>query len=194
LAIAVVDVTRRNENLGLSTCGLSLDARAEPRLHVGELKLCDRAFDLQYQSVVGDGDVIDLLRICNQGVEVAAHLEQVSPVSGIAREPRGFDAEYDSSLAQGYLSEQPLESRSVCEATRRDPLVVFEQSWIGPSKGDRLLAEAALESCALSVLADLLRIRLADIDDGAALEMSWSNAMLVSRIHGAPPVPAVPLF
>ena len=194
MAIGVVDVTRRKENLELSACGLGFDARTEPGLHVGQLELCDRAFDLQHQSVVGDGDVIDLLRICNQGVEVATHLEQVSPVPGVTREPRGFDAEYDPGLAQGYLGEQPLESRSVCEATRRDPLVVFDESWIGPAKGDRFLAEAALESCALGVLADLLRIRLADIDDGAALEMSWGNAMLVSRIHGAPPVPAVPLF
>src|SRR5206468_2488928 len=144
---------------------LGLDTRTESGLHAGQLELCDRAFDLQHQSVVGDGDVIDLLRICNQGVEVATHLEQVSPVPGVTREPRGFDAENDADLAQGYLSEQPLEPRSVRESTRRNPLVVFDESWIGPSQGDRFLAEAALESRALGVLADLLRIRLADIDD-----------------------------
>ena len=193
LVICVVDVTRRKENLELSACGLGFDARTEPGLHVGEFKFGDRALDLQHQAVVGDGDVINLLQVCDQGVEVATHLEQVSPVPGVTREPRGFDAKYDAGLAQGDLSQQPLESRSVCEATRRDPLVVFDESWIGPAKGDRLLAEAALESCALGVLADLLRIRLADIDDGAPLEMPRSNAMLVSRIHGAPPVPAVPL-
>ena len=52
--LGVVDVTRWNENLELSARCLGFDARAEPRLHVGEFELRDRALDLQHQSVVGE--------------------------------------------------------------------------------------------------------------------------------------------
>ena len=60
-----------------------------------ELILADTAFHAENQTIIRQGEVIDLIEIGDEGVEVPADLEQLGPVLGVAREPGGFEAQDD---------------------------------------------------------------------------------------------------
>jgi len=111
----------------------------------------------------------------------------VRPVPRVARESRGVDAQDDAHLPQRHLGQHPLKTRPLGKAARRDAEVVLKHLRLDPAHRKSLLPQATLQPRALGVIAHLLRIRLAHVHDGRAVEVTLGNAMIVNEKHHAPP-------
>src|SRR5207245_9899291 len=93
----------------------------------------------------------------------------------------------DAAEPEGHHRRHVLEAGTGREATGRDAEVVQDEDGIVPAEGDRLVAEAHLDTGALRVVAHLLRAGLADVDDGPPLQMIGGDPM---GHHAVPPCPA----
>ncbi len=80
LAQRVRDITRRQNSAELATFGLFFAALLQAELQGLELDHAQRSLDAQHQLVVQTIQVIEVLRIGDQGIEDLTQLDQLTPV------------------------------------------------------------------------------------------------------------------
>jgi hypothetical protein len=137
-------------------------------------RLCSRA---QFRRLVRSGRM--------SAMQILACLQRM-PVAAVAGEPGGFDREYGSDPPLPDRRQQTLEARSSDAAARAAEIIIVDLGG-GPAKLHGAIGEPVLTPSALLVVHELIRRRLADVDEGAACEM-------VSRDlgHRRPPRPPAP--
>src|SRR4051794_39917763 len=111
-------------------------------------------------------------------------------------QPAHLPAEDDSDVAQRDLAEQVLESEPTLDPlpARRLVIVDDQDPGLGPPELGGAAAELVLQVGRLAVAEDLLRTRLADVDDGQALDVARPDLVRerdgrISAIHDRPPRP-----
>src|SRR3546814_11456444 len=89
-----------------------------PRAEHPELELADAALHAQKQPVVRSTRIVDAIEIDHPRLHKAAEFEKVMPVTPIARQARGVDAEHGANLPGAERREQAVEAGSRSEERR----------------------------------------------------------------------------
>jgi hypothetical protein len=83
----VPDVTEGDRYPQFAPSGFGPSRIDHPRPQDTQLKLADAAFHAQKKPVVRPTRIVDTVRINNPGFDKPAQLEQMVPISAVAREP-----------------------------------------------------------------------------------------------------------
>ena len=92
------------------------------------------------------------------------------PVAAIACEPRGIEAQHRANLPGAQGGDQAIEAGPLDGATRRATEIVVDDLDVGEAASTCDFNQLVLAPLAFQVRLDLLRRRLADIDDRLALQ------------------------
>jgi hypothetical protein len=92
-------------------------------------------------------------------------------------------------MLHGHLGQEALESAPTVGRTTAQALILVDDqdALPGPAQGDRMVGEGILPLARFAMIEDLLRIGLADVDDGEAIEVKIKD---LGRSQGG--VPAGP--
>ena len=168
-----LDVPDRRMREQLTAAGLVELALIHPFLE--DMKLCLGHGPLQpeQQPVVVIRRVIEPIGIGQERMIPRTQLQQVVPVGAGARQPAHLQAKDQPDLVQGDLRQQPLESRPPLGGLTAASLVLVDDGDLRPAPAqlEGALGEGVLAGGGFAMVEHLLRARLPDVDDGAALEM-----------------------
>ena len=122
--LAMPDVADRDGDTQLAALGLAVLGVEHPRTDHGEFELADAAFHAEQQAIVRTTRVLHTLDVDYSRLDQTTQLEQMMPVSTVARQPRSIQAQHCADISSADGSDEPLEARSVYRATRRTPEIV----------------------------------------------------------------------
>ena len=165
------DQTRRQREAERATVGLGVTCSKAPLAQKAELVLGHRSLQAEQQPVIHQARVVDPIRIDDQGAGQRAEIDQMMPVTPVARQPRRFDAEHRADGTGAEFGDQALEARARHEAGARAAKVVVDHGHGREAGGARGIGEGVLTLLAFEVAEDLRHRRLPDVDDGAARQM-----------------------
>src|SRR5260221_11947979 len=152
-----------------------------------ELILVEDALQSQQQPVVPLTRRIDRLLIDQHGIDDAAHLDQLPPVTAVAGETRDFPRRDRTDLAQADLGHHSIKAGARDTACRRAPEIVIDRFDARPAQRRQTIAHRILQSAALAIVENLMGGGLPYIHDRLALQMVRPDLL---RHHDAsPPVP-----
>jgi hypothetical protein len=111
------------------------------------------------------------------------------PVPVVAGDTAHLDAEDQADMLHGHLGQEALKTvPAVGPTTGQALIVVDDQDAIpGPAQGDRVVGEGILALPRLAMIEDLLRVGLADVDDGESIELKIED---LGRSQGGGPAGA----
>src|SRR5438552_13546399 len=109
--------------------------------------------------------IVNAIEVDDAGFYQSTQLEQMMPITSIAREPRGIKAEHSADLSGAQRGHQAIEARAFDGATCSSTEIVVDHFDIGKAAPTCDFDQLVLASLALQVQLNLLWRRLADIDD-----------------------------
>src|SRR3984893_15354771 len=170
------------------------DEFAAPRLLVAgrqgtlaqkiELILVEAALQSQQQPVVALTRRIDRLLIDQHGIDDAAHLDQLLPVTAVAGETRDSPRRDRTDLAQADLGHHSIKAGARDAARRRALEIVVDRIDARPAQRRQTIAHRILQGAALAIVKHLMGGGLPDIQDRLALQLVRPDLL---RHHDAPP-------
>ncbi len=183
---------RRQAASQLAALRLVANAAVEPGPEHVQFRLAHRAFEPEQQAVVESGRMIEAVAIADQRVGEAREIDQSMPVRIVAGEPRDFEAEQQSNAGECDLGCQPRKSgaRDGTGAGEPEVLVYDDDALLGPAEFACASGESVLTVRRLTIVLDLVRAGLAQVDDGLSRETARRD--LGALIHDPPPAPALP--
>src|ERR1700688_3600804 len=152
-----------------------------------ELILVEAALQSQQQPVIALTRRVDRLLIDQHGIDDAAHLDQLLPVTAVAGETRDFPRRDRTDLAQADLGHHSIKAGARDAACCRAPEIVIDRFDARPAQRRQTIAHRILQGAALAIVENLMGGGLAYIQDRLALQMVRPDLL---RHHDAsPPVP-----
>ena len=153
--------------------GLLQFAPQQPRSEPVQLGFAHRALDPQEESVVVLSRIINAVLVDDEGIGQATDLDETIPVAAGPRQPRGFQAQDGAGAAESNLGHQVLEAVAAEGGGPGVPLILVDDldAFPGPSQTVGGSRQVILAGGAGDVVAHLHGARLADIDQGLAVEM-----------------------
>src|ERR1700680_2321884 len=151
-----------------------------------ELILVEAALQSQQQPIVALTRRIDRLLIDQHGIDDAAHLDQLLPVTAVAGEARDFPRRDRADLAQADLGHHSIKAGARDAACRRAPEIVIDRFDARPAQRRQTIAHRILQGAALAIVENLMGGGLPYIQDRLALQMVRPDLL---RHHSSPPVP-----
>src|SRR5262245_50502720 len=112
------------------------------------------------------------------------------PVLATAGQPAHLQPEHQPDAVEGDLGEQTLEAGAALDglAALAQVVVDGDDPVARPAEGNCPVGQGVLSGGGLLVIEDLLRRRLADVDDGHAVEVPGPEFEATERFtHGRPP-------
>src|SRR5215468_8484372 len=96
------------------------------------------------------------------------------PVLARARQAAHLDTQHEADVVQADLGQEPLEPQPAFSGRRAAALVLVddEDPLLRPAQRDRSLRQGVLKLLRLAIARDLLRSRLANVNDRQALEVA----------------------
>ena len=157
-----------------------------------ELVLVEAALETQEQAVVAQTRRVDHLLVDEERVDDAAHLNELLPISAVAREARDLPGGHRADLAQADLGDHALETGARGPAGGRAAEVLVDDLDLRPAELRETVAHGVLEPLALAVVLDLISRGLTDVEHrlaGPVLGADYSTSiLLVQRLmDGAMP-------
>src|SRR6202166_2128834 len=151
-----------------------------------ELILVEAALQSQQQPVVALTRRINRLLIDQHGIDDAAHLDELLPVTAVAGETRDFPRRDRTDLAQADLSHHSIKAGARDAARRRAPEIVIDRFDARPAQCRQTIAHRILQGAALAIVENLMGGGLPYIQDRLALQMVRPDLL---RHHSSPPAP-----
>ena len=138
-----------------------------------QLGLAHDPLQTQEETVVEVGRVVQAIVVAQQRPEQAARAHQGDPVRVGAGQATGVLAQEDADMIKTEFREDVLEASATLDRLSGAPLVRVDDldAVAGPAQRDGHVGQGILARGRLLVLGHLLGTRLADIDDGFAIEM-----------------------
>src|ERR1041385_9177489 len=112
------DVSDRHTDTQLAALGLAMLGIEHPRTNHGELELTDAALHTEQQAIVRTTRVIHALHVDYSRLDQTTKLEQMMPVSTVARQPRSIQAQHRADISSTDGSDEPIEAGSAHRAAR----------------------------------------------------------------------------
>ena len=140
---------------------------------IEQFKFRDLAFEPEQEAPVDRGRVVDPVPIADEAAAVTAQVEDLIPVGAVACHPGDIVGEDDADPVEGDPGDELLETVPALGSPGCPALVDVDDldGLGGPAALDGSLSEGVLEAAALLVGEDLMGARLADVDEGLALEV-----------------------
>src|SRR5712671_2040938 len=151
-----------------------------------QFQLAHCSLHAEQQAVIGVSRIIDSVLVYDDGPDQSTELDQRVPVATVAGEAGGFDGEYGADACLADRRQQTLEARPSDAAARAAEIIIDNLNG-GPSELFGAIGEPILAPLALPVVHELIRRRLADVDEGSAREMVSGDLG-----HRRPPRPPAP--
>jgi hypothetical protein len=130
-------------------------------------------FDSQEQAIVVLGRIINAILVDDEGIGQTTDLDETIPVAARTGQARGFQAQDGADAAKPDLGHEVLEAVASQDGGPGVALVLVDDvdPPLGPSELLGAASQVVLAGGAGDVVADLHGGRLADIDQGLAVEM-----------------------
>jgi hypothetical protein len=143
-------------------------ALVQPQLDLMQLGLAHDPGQAEQQPVMVGAGVEEALAVGDQHPEQRAQFQQLMPITVVARQPRGVEAQHQPCLAEADLGDQPLEAATAIARGAGLPKVVINDfnPFLGPTKRRRPVDQPVLQLRALLMLPDLTGGRLAHANVG----------------------------
>src|SRR4029077_16998524 len=109
--LAMPEVADRHADPEFTAPRLGTGGIQHPGAEHAEFELADAALHAEQQSIVRPAGIVDPVEVDHSRLDQAAELEQVMPVTPVAGEPGGIEAQNRSPPAATEPSPQPLEAR-----------------------------------------------------------------------------------
>jgi len=167
---AMPDIAKRHREAQFAPARLRPGGIEHPRSEYAQLELADVALHAQEQAVIGQTRIVDSVVVDDTGFDKSAQLEQMMPVTAIAREPRCVLAQNGANLARTQPGNQAIEARARHGSARGSTEVVVDDLNVGEAGPARDINEIILPPLAFQVGHHLRLRRLAHIHDGLARE------------------------
>src|ERR1051326_9083903 len=168
------DVSDRHTDTQLAALGLAMLGIEHPRTNHGELELTDAALHTEQQAIVRTTRVIHALHVDYSRLDQTTKLEQMMPVSTVARQPRSIQAQHRADISSTDGSDEPIEAGSAHRAARGASKIVVNYFNVDEAMPPRHFNQIVLPTLTLQVRLHLCLRGLTDIDHGLALqERCW---------------------
>jgi hypothetical protein len=114
---------------------------------------------------------VDHLLVDQDGVNHAAHLDQLLPIAAVAREAGDFAGRYRADFAEADLGYHPFEPDARDAARGGSPEIVVHRVDLGPAERHEPIPHGILQRLALAVVQNLVGRRLPHIEKRFACQM-----------------------
>ena len=168
--------------------GLLVACRKRTLAQKIQLVLIETSLQSQQQPVIALARRIDRLLVDQNGIDDAAHLDELLPVPAVAGEARDLPRGDRTDLAEADLGDHPIEAGARDAAGRRAAEIVIDRFDARPSQRRQAIAHRILQGAALAIVQNLMSGRLPHIQDCLALQMVQHD--LLRHHDGRSPVPA----
>jgi hypothetical protein len=145
------DKANRHGNPELTSASLGPRCVQHAGAQDTKLEFADAALHSQQQAVVWTAGVIDAIEVDNPGIDKAAQLKQMMPVSAIAGEAGGVEAKHGADLAGAEPGDELLEARACYGAAGRTAEVVVDDLDIAKSVAASFVNKVILAALALEM-------------------------------------------
>ena len=184
--LAMPDVADRHDDAQLAPTRLGAGGIEHAGAQHPELELADAALHAQEQPVVRPAGVVHAIKVDHPRLDEPAELQQVMPVTPIAGEPRGVQAQHGPDLAGAEPRHQPLEARPRDHAARGAAEIVVDDLDVPEAPASRQVDQLVLPTPALEVGLDLCWRRLPDVDHRLALQHGGRKRISAGHRHASP--------
>ena len=167
--LAMPDVAHGYADTQLAPARLGAGGVKHARPDHAQLELADRAFHAEEQPIVRQARIINAVEVDDTCLDEAAELQQVVPVTPVARQSRRIEAEHCADLASAERRHQPLEARPRNHAAGREAQVIVDHLDGSKAAVPGQLHQLVLAAPAFRVGLDLRLGRLTDVDDRLAV-------------------------
>src|SRR5258708_25428508 len=124
------------------------------------------------QSIIALARRVDHLLVDQDGVNHAAHLDQLLPIAAVAREAGDFAGRYRADFAEADLGYHPFEPDPRHAARGGSPEIVVHRVDLGPAQRHEPIPHGILQRLALSAVQNLVGRRLPHIEKRLACQRS----------------------
>ena len=188
-AVLTIDQPDRQAHTELTAPCLVANPAVQAADDVEQLDLAELALEPEQDAVIELAGIVDTGLVQDQRVGVRGQLEQSVPVGVVAGQARDLQAQHHAHLAHRHGRYQQAEAIAVASGCARlAEIVVNHTDLIGtPAKANGPVLQCVLAPRALGVLLHLAQRRLADVDDGVALEVPMLNLAAREFSHGLCP-------
>ena len=159
-----------------------------------QLGLAHHAAQAEQKPVVVIGRIVDAVGVTDEDLEQRAQLQQLVPILVRPRQPADLASEDDAGTPQGDFRQQALEAGTVIDGLAADALIVVDDqdTGVGPAEADRSLPQLVLQVGRLTMVGDLMRSGLADIDDSETIQVASTDLgrRQIGVRHASPPLAA----
>ena len=118
-----------------------------------------------------------------EGVDDAAHLDQLLPFAVVAGEPRHLASRDRTHLAEADICHHPLEAHPLRVAVSGSSQILIDDIDLAPAEQPQPLLHPVLQFLTLQVVNHLIGRRLSHVEDGLALRVLRLDLVT----HRAPP-------
>ena len=125
----------------------------------------------EQEAVIDQAGIVRPIRVDHQRSDQGAEIDQVVPVTPIARQARSFQAKHRANRTRADQGNQLLKAGTFDQSGSGATEIVIDHGDGGESDRSRRLDQCVLPPLALSMFGDLPRGGLADIDHSAAPKM-----------------------
>jgi hypothetical protein len=123
------------------------------------------------------GRIVEAILVGQQGIKDRANFQELMPILVGACQATGLQTEDNPDLVQSHLRQQRLKARSIRRTGSAMSLVFIDQQDTRgrPTQLDRSFSQGVLALGGLAVIENLLRGRLADVNDGFPTQVTLIN-------------------
>ena len=166
---------------------LVADATFQPRADDVQLRFTHGALETEQQTIVEQRRMINTVAVTDKSIGEAAEFQQTIPVGIVPGQPRDFQTEDDSYLAEGHFAGHASKSGTLGGAAARQTEVFIDDDdlRVGPAQLTGSLGQGVLAGRGFSVVLHLRGRGLANIDEGGSLGMGRFDFGGIS--HGSAP-------
>ena len=97
--------------------------------------------------------------------------DELRPVPAVAGEPRDLARGNGANFAEADLRHHPLKTGALDAACSGTAKIIIDHLDLGPAKCSQAIAHGVLQRATLPVVQNLMSRRLANVEDGFALQM-----------------------
>src|SRR5262249_12054508 len=184
VAITCLDEAHRSADDELAAAGLLVTGGERTLPQQVKLVLVEATLETEQKPIVAVTGRVDRLLIAQDGVDDAAHLDELLPVPAVAGEARDLARRNAANLTEADLRHHAFKAGALDAACSGTAKIIVDHLDLGPAKCGQPIAHRILQRATLPVVQNLMCRRLADVKDRFALQVIGPDLV---RDHDRPP-------
>ena len=186
--LAAPQISDRDRDPIFAALGFRLDPFDEPATHQRQLEFAHGALEAEEQTIIGNARIIGAIEIDDPRAHETTQLEHVMPVSSVARQARGFEAEHRADRPLTQLGHARLESGTRHQPAGGSPEIVIDRHDVPEAVRPGEIGQPILPALTFQVVVHLGAGRLPHVHDGAAFHHIAGKLTASHRVPRNPPL------